>query len=384
VSVEVKTVGIIGAGTMGAGIAQVAATAGCKVIVMDSFPNAIENAKAKHEKDLQNLVDKSKITETQKNTILQSIQYTKELTQLSTCELVIEAVIEDLKVKQDLFSALENIVSDTCILSSNTSSLSIAAISSVLKNKKRFIGIHFFNPAPIMPLVEIIPGVATAKDLADDVKHLMLTWKKLPVITKDAPGFIVNRVARPYYSEAIRIYEEGMANFETIDFAMKTLGGFRMGPFELMDFIGHDVNYRVTESVWTQLFYDPRFRPSITQKRLFEAGLFGKKAGVGFYAYNQPTEIAVNEDKVVLEAIFKRILNMLINEAYDALYLKIAEEADLETAMLKGVNYPKGLIAWGLELGLEVVLQEMNTLYERYQEERYRPSMGLKHFISKK
>ncbi len=379
-----KTVGVIGAGTMGAGIAQVAASAGCKVIVMDSFPNAIENAKTKHEKDLQNLVDKAKITEVQKNTMLQSIHYTKELTPLSSCELIIEAVIEDLKIKQDLFIALENIVSDTCILSSNTSSLSIAAISSVLKNKKRLIGIHFFNPAPIMPLVEIIPGVATAADLAFEIKDLISSWKKLPVIVKDTPGFIVNRVARPYYSEAIRIYEEGIANFETIDFAMKTLGGFRMGPFELMDFIGHDVNYRVTESVWTQLFYDPRFKPSITQKRLFEAGMYGKKSGAGFYDYNQPITIAINEDKVVLEAIFKRILHMLINEAYDALYLKIADESDLETALLKGVNYPKGLIAWGKELGLESVLSEVQALYAQYQEERYRPSMGLKHFISKK
>jgi 3-hydroxybutyryl-CoA dehydrogenase len=382
---EIKTVGIIGAGTMGAGIAQVAAASGCKVILMDSFPNAIEKAEAKHQKDLQTLVDKSKISAEEKTNILSNITYSKNLESLKNVDLVIEAIIEDLKIKQDLFIELEKIVSGTCILSSNTSSLSIASISSVLKNKKRFLGIHFFNPAPIMPLVEIIPGVATDNHLAEQIKNVMLAWKKIPVITKDTPGFIVNRVARPYYSEAIRIYEEGLANFETIDHAMKSLGGFKMGPFELMDFIGHDVNYRVTESVWGQLFYDPRFKPSITQKRLFEAGFYGKKTGQGFYQYDENNlRSEMNTDEKLLEKIYSRILTMLINEAFDALYLKIANEQDLDNAMLKGVNYPKGLIAWGKEIGLDNILTKMTELYNYYKEERYRPSMGLNHFISKK
>jgi 3-hydroxybutyryl-CoA dehydrogenase len=380
---RINIVGIIGAGTMGAGIAQVAAAASCKVILIDSFPNAIENAQAKHEKDLQTLVDKSKISVEEKTNILTNITYSKNLEDLKNADLIIEAIIEDLKIKQDLFIELEKIVSDTCILSSNTSSLSIASISSVLKNKKRFLGIHFFNPAPIMPLVEIIPGVATINDLAEQIKAVILTWKKMPVITKDTPGFIVNRVARPYYSEAIRIYEEGIANFETIDHAMKSLGGFKMGPFELMDFIGHDVNYRVTESVWTQLFYDPRFKPSITQKRLFEAGFYGKKTGQGFYQYNENNVSSdINNDRELLEKVYTRILTMLINEAFDALYLQIANEQDLDNAMLKGVNYPKGLIAWGKEIGLGNILTKMTELYDFYREERYRPSMGLNHFIS--
>ncbi len=380
----IQTVGIIGAGIMGAGIAQVAAAAGCDVILMDSFPNAIEKAKEKHQKDLQMLVDKTKITAQQKEDLLKRINYTKTYNDLKSSDLVIEAVIEDLKIKQDVFIALEQIVSEDCILSSNTSSLSIAAISSVLKNKKRCIGLHFFNPAPVMPLVEIIPGVATIQGLAEHLKNTMLDWQKIPVLTKDTPGFIVNRIARPFYSEAIRIYEEGIANFETIDHAMKTLGAFRMGPFELMDFIGHDVNYRVTESVWTQLFYDPRFKPSITQKRLFEAGLFGIKSGQGFYAYSNPQTQLIDTDPLLLETIFTRILAMLINEAYDAYYLKIAGYEDLENAMLKGVNYPKGLLQWGEDLGLENVLQKMQKLYDGYLEERYRPSIGLKHFVFKK
>ncbi len=381
---DIQTVGIIGAGIMGAGIAQVAAAAGCQVLLMDSFPNAIEKAKEKHQKDLQHLVDKTKITTLHKDELLNRISYIKSYEGLSNCDLIIEAVIEDLKIKQDVFIALEQVVKDDCILSTNTSSLSIAAISSVLKNKKRFLGLHFFNPAPVMPLVEIIPGVATAAGLADHLKNTMFFWKKIPVLTKDTPGFIVNRVARPFYSEAIRIYEEGIGNFETIDHAMKHLGAFKMGPFELMDFIGHDVNYRVTESVWTQLFYDPRFKPSITQKRLFEAGLFGKKSGQGFYDYTHPQSQNISTETQLLETIFSRIISMLINEAYDAYYLKIVNAEDLENAMLKGVNYPKGLLQWGKDLGLENVLNNMGKLYDRYHEERYRPSIGLKHFVFKK
>jgi 3-hydroxybutyryl-CoA dehydrogenase len=382
---KLNNIAVIGAGTMGAGIAQIAAAAGHRVILIDTFPNAIQKAKDKHQKDLQTLVEKGKMTAEQTQTLLNLISYEEKIEAVATTDLVIEAIVEDLHIKQTLFKQLESLVNENCILATNTSSLSIASISSVLNHKNRFLGIHFFNPAPIMPLVEIIPGVATNEDLGQAVKSLMLTWKKLPVLTKDTPGFIVNRVARPYYSEAIRIYEEGIADFNTIDHAMKSLGGFKMGPFELMDFIGHDVNYRVTESVWTQLFYDPRFKPSITQKRLFEAGLYGKKSSKGFYIYH-PDKISApaNEDTQVLKSIFDRIICMLINEAYDALYFQIASKEDLEIAMTKGVNYPKGLLAWGEEIGLSTIMWQIQQLYDLYNEERYRPSIGLKNFISKK
>jgi 3-hydroxybutyryl-CoA dehydrogenase len=199
----------------------------------------------------------------------------------------------------------------------------------------------------------------------------------MPVVARDTPGFIVNRVARPFYSEAIRIYEEGIADMATIDEAMRRVGGFKMGPFELMDLIGNDVNYAVTESVFTAFYYDPRYRPSITQKKQVEAGWLGRKSGRGYYNYSPGVEMpqpAANEH--LQQSICQRIVTMLINEAYDALYLNIASAADLDLAMTKGVNYPKGLIAWGKEWGLEVCAERMQQLYQIYQEDRYRTTRG--------
>ena len=196
---------------------------------------------------------------------------------------------------------------------------------------------------------------------------------------KDTPGFIVNRIARPFYGEAIRIYEEGIASIADIDHAMRTLGGFKMGPFELMDMIGNDINFSVTETVWKQMFYDPRYRPSITQQRLFEAGLFGRKSGRGYYDYasgaSKPEPTA---DDRKLEYVFNRILCMLINEAADALYLGIASRDDIETSMTKGVNYPKGLLKWCEELGAHHVCDTISRLHHDYLDDRYRPSLMLK------
>ena len=222
----------------------------------------------------------------------------------------------------------------------------------------------------------------TREGLADEVKALIQSVGKLPVITKDTPGFIVNRVARPFYSESIRLLEEGVADAETIDFAMTSVGGFRMGPFELMDFIGHDVNYRVTESVFESFFYDPRFKPSFSQKRLFEAGYYGRKSGRGFYNYAEGVEKkAPSQDQALLEKIYKRVLVMLINEAADALFLNIANREDLDTAMTKGVNYPKGLLKWADEYGLEKVQDDLDELYNYYHEDRYRLSPIIRNYV---
>jgi 3-hydroxybutyryl-CoA dehydrogenase len=301
------------------------------------------------------------------------------LSDIAACDLVIEAIVEDVNIKQQLFKQIENLVKPECIIASNTSSLSITSLASCLQNPSRFIGIHFFNPAPVMPLVEIIPGIATDKIILQQTIDIISNWKKLPVTAKDTPGFIVNRIARPFYGEAIRMYEEGIAGFETIDVAMKTIGGFKMGPFELMDMIGNDINFKVTESVWTQMFFDARYRPSLTQKRLFEAGYFGKKSGQGYYNYaaTQATNTP-STDNELMQKIFSRILVMLINEAAEALYLKIASRDDIDTAMTKGVNYPKGLLKWADEVGPQKCVQMMDDLFNAYHEERYRCSILLR------
>lgn len=365
---------IIGSGAMGSGIAQVLAQAGHSVVLYDSQKAALERAENSLKASFAKLAEKGKISEEQAHSYLSNLHFADNLDALSGSELVIEAIVEDLSVKQQVFRELEARVSEHCVLATNTSSLSLASIASACRKPERVIGIHFFNPAPVMALVEIIPAVQTREGLAEEVREWVSSWAKQPVITKDTPGFIVNRVARPFYSEAIRLLEEGVADCATIDAAMTGIG-FKMGPFALMDFIGHDVNYRVTESVWQALYFDPRFKPSLSQKRLFEAGFYGRKSGRGFYKYTDAAEMpAAKDDAALLQQISKRILVMLINEAADSFFLNIASKQDLETAMTKGVNYPKGLLAWGEELGWKNVLRQMEELYAYYQEDRYRVS----------
>lgn len=372
-------IGIVGSGAMGAGIAQVAATAGHNVIVYDNNQTALDKAKANLDSTLKKLVEKQKITDEKAKSISSNTKFANDLKEFKNCGLIIEAIIENIDIKQKLFSDLETIVSTDCILATNTSSLSIASIASVCKKAQRVIGIHFFNPAPIMPLVEIIPGIMTDPSVTENSKKIIDSWGKVAVLTKDTPGFIVNRVARSFYGESIRIYEEGIADFATIDWALKTHGGFKMGPFELMDFIGNDINFKVTESVWTQFFYEARFKPSLTQKRLYEAKLFGRKTGRGYYNYAEGAVMPEpKKDDELAKAIFYRVISMLINEAIDSLHLGLASAEDLDLAMTKGVNYPKGLLKWGDELELTTILDILNTLHAEYNEERYRPSVLLK------
>ena len=370
-------IGIVGAGAMGSGIAQVAAQSGHEVIVFDSFDGATERAATLLQNTLLKLEEKGKIADAK--SIFERLFFTKNIEQLADCQLIIEAIVEDIAVKKQVFSTLEKIVSEDCILATNTSSLSITAIAAACKNANRVIGIHFFNPAPIMELVEIIPALQTDNQAVTFSKNLIDTWKKKTVVCKDTPAFIVNRIARPFYSEALRILDEGIADIATIDFAMKTKGRFRMGPFELMDFIGHDVNFRVTESVFNAFYFDPRYKPSFSQKRLFEAGWLGKKTGRGFYQYGENAPVlAINQDENLHNLIFNRIIIMLFNEAADALYWKIASAEDIDTAMLKGVNYPKGLLVWAQEFGIQNVVNQIDTLYETYHEDRYRCSPQLR------
>jgi 3-hydroxybutyryl-CoA dehydrogenase len=377
-----KQVGIIGGGAMGSGIAQIAATAGCKVILFDTKPEALELSKEKLTKIMIRLVEKEKLNLTEANAIKSNITYTDNLKAIAKSDLIIEAIVENLDIKKTVFSAVEKIVSKECIIASNTSSLSITSIAAACKNPERVIGIHFFNPAPLMPLVEIIPALQTTEQVGKDARLLIDSWGKITVLAKDTPGFIVNRVARPFYGEAIRIFEEGIADVATIDWAMKELGEFRMGPFELTDYIGHDVNFVVTETVFKAFYYDPRFKPSFSQKRLVEAGRLGRKSGHGFYDYSENAlKPEPRKDLVLGKQIVTRILAMLINEAADALFLNIASAKDLDLAMTKGVNYPKGLLAWADEIGLDVVLKQLEELYTNYCEDRYRPSPLLRKMV---
>ncbi len=368
-------IGIIGAGSMGAGIAQVAATAGHEVLVFDSNQAALERAQANLLSSLNKLAEKGKLDDATAKAIFGRTYFVDDLAAFDATGLVIEAIIEDLTIKKSVFKQLESIVSADCILATNTSSLSVAAIASACERPERVLGIHFFNPATLMQLVEIIPAVQTSPDVAKQAKLLIESWGKLVVMAKDTPGFIVNRVARPFYGEALRILEEGIADIATIDWAMTALGGFRMGPFTLMDFIGNDVNYTVTETVFQSFFYDPRYKPSFTQKRLSEAGWLGRKTGRGYYDYAEgATNPVAQQDKELGEVIFARILVMLINEAADALYLRIASRDDIDLAMTKGVNYPKGLLRWADEIGIENCVHMLDALYTEYLEDRYRCS----------
>ena len=372
----VNLIGIVGAGAMGSGIAQIASQAGQDVVLFDLSQEALTSSSSKLQKVMNRLIEKGKVTSDEAIAIQERIVRTTMATSLKDCDLIIEAVVEDLEVKKRVFKSIEEIASKEAIIASNTSSLSITSLASFCAHPDRVVGLHFFNPAPLMPLVEIIPALQTNRDLPKQLTDLMRKWGKSPVIAKDTPGFIVNRVARPFYGEALRILDEGIADVSTIDAAMRQ-SGFRMGPFQLMDLIGHDVNYSVTESVFKSFYYDPRYMPSITQLKLVEAGWLGRKSGRGFYNYNEEneaTDVPGQLDPNVQVEISERIISMLINEAADAVYLGVASAEDVDTAMLKGVNYPKGLLVWAEEMGLQKVVRIIDALRDTYGETRYRCS----------
>jgi len=373
-----KRIGVVGAGAMGSGIAQLALARGHAVVLSDVASGAVGTARTDIGAHLARDVEKGRLKAGEDEAALARLTTVDGVAvgeAFRDCELVVEAIAERLDAKQRLLRELEGTVGPECALATNTSSLSVTAIASACVHPERVLGMHFFNPAPVMPLVEIVPAAQTSPEVAREVRALADGWGKVTVEASDTPGFIVNRVARPFYGEALRICEEGIADAPTIDWAMREIGGFRMGPFLLMDFIGHDVNYAVTESVWTATYYDPRYTPSLTQRRLVDAGWLGRKSGRGFYDYHPdaPPRPA-REDQALGQAIVHRVVSMLINEAVDAVYWRIATPQDVDLAMTKGVNYPRGLLAWGNELGYRSVLQEIERLRDHTGDARYRPS----------
>ena len=364
---------VVGAGAMGCGIAQVLVEAGWEVLLYDTQDASLENGIARVRGVWDKLVEKGKINDAQRSAYNKQLSAAYVLREAAEVSLVIEAIYENLDAKRSVFTTLDDVVREDCILATNTSSLSVSSIAAGVKHPERLIGLHFFNPAPLMPLVEIVPGIATDPAVVEACVAAVAAWGKVGVVAKDSPGFLVNRIARPFYGEALHLFEEQMADMATIDWALTELGGFRMGPFALMDLIGHDVNYVVTETVWKQFYYDPRFRPSLSQKRLLDAGWLGRKSGRGFYDYrNGATLPEPTRNEALGRAIVDRVVAMLINEAADAVYRGIGSESDVETAMLKGVNYPKGLIAWGREWGWTKVRDQIEALRERSGDTRYR------------
>jgi len=385
--VTLERVGVVGAGTMGAGIAQIAALGGFEVRLHDPVADVLGSAEERIGGALEKGAERGRWSEQEAEAAKGRVEPAADLSGLGGCDLVVEAAPEKLELKRELFAELAKACGDEAILATNTSSLSVTAIAASVPRPERVVGMHFFNPPALMRLVEVVAAPDSSEQALGATAEAAQRMGRTPVRAADEIGFIANRCARPYSLEALRMLADRVADHRTIDTICRTAGGFRMGPFELLDLVGIDVNLSVAKSFWEQSFHEPRWQPNPIQQRMVDSGRLGRKAGRGFYEYGEGAPVPSEEDGPAIEpelerTVLDRIVCQLVNEAAFALQKGIGSAEAIDTAMKLGFNYPKGPLEWGDELGLDHVLAVLDGLREELGEERYRAAPLLRRLVA--
>jgi 3-hydroxybutyryl-CoA dehydrogenase len=399
-----QTIGVVGAGTMGSGIAQLAARAGARTLLHDPLPEALARGAQRAREGLAKEAAKGRLGAEEAEAAAARIETVDALDAMSDCELVIEAAPERPELKRELYARLSEIVPAGCVLATNTSSLLVTQIAAAAGHPERVVGMHFFNPAPLMRLLEVVAGEQSSDEALALAHATGEAMGKTVIRAHDGPGFLVNRCNRPFGLEALRILQERIADIETIDRTMRIEGGFRMGPFELMDLVGVDTGLEISISFYEQSFGEPRWRPSPIAARYVAAGRCGRKTGRGYYDYSRdpyrppdpdpPARGAGTADgigdgnsaaqtavKPAPGGVLERILCQVINECAFALGEGVGGAQDIDTGMTLGLNYPRGPLAWADRIGLDHILAVLDGLCDTYREERYRPAPVLRRLV---